>query len=156
MKGLLGAIAFCTAVILLLLLSSCRTIDAGGCGFNALPEDQRKKLLECSVVLGNDILAAFRDSDYPAFRKAMPAELAKDMTEKDFLDSIGKFRTRFGVLQDFRLLASLDTPAFVNLIWITTFMKKGANGADIRRQLLFRLLTMTINGRTQVVSFGFL
>ena len=50
----------------------------------------------------------------------------------------------------------MHQPAFVNLIWITTFMKKGANGADIRRQLLFRLLTMTVNGRTQVVSFGFL
>ena len=86
----------------------------------------------------------------------MPGEFGKEMTEKDFAASLRNFREKFGDIRDFKMLTALDTPAFGNQIWIVTFLRRGTNGAEIRRQLLFRLVTMEVDGKIEVASCGFL
>ena len=144
------------AVLLAMPLTSCRTVDSGERGFRNASEAARDRLLKESEQLGNGILKAFRTGDFAALRRNLPGELATQLTEKDFAASRRNFDEKFGELREFRLLTALDTPAFGNLIWVVTFVRSGTNGAEIRRQLLFRLVTMPVDGKTQVVSCGFL
>lgn len=144
------------ATLLAMALTSCRTVDGGERGFRDTPEAARERLLKDSERLGDGILKAFQEGDFAALLRNMPGELATQLTEKDFSASRRNCEEKFGALREFRLLTALDTPAFGNLIWVVTFARPGAKGAEIRRQLLFRLVTMPIDGKTQVVSCGFL
>ena len=105
---------------------------------------------------GDGILEALRKRDYPKLVANIPGDLAEHVSEAGFSASCGKLEDKFGKLQDSRFLTSLDTPAFDNLIWVADFSKVGANGKPVRRQLLFRVVTMQTDGKPQVVSFGFL
>jgi len=138
------------------LLASCRMVDSGERGFHDVTASERRDTLKASERLGDGILKAFREGDFTALRQNLPGELKDQMTEKDFSVSCRNYREKFGEIRDFRLLTDLATPAFCNLIWVVTFVKPGSNGADIRRQLLFRLVTIQVDGRTNVVSCGFL
>ena len=144
------------AAAMLLLLTACRTVDSGERGFRDLPSEERDRAAKASEALGDGILQAFRDGDFSAFRRSAPGEMARQMTEADFAASRRRFGEKFGEIRDFRFLTSLDTPAFGNLIWVVTFVRSGTNGKEIRRQLLFRLVTMQTDGKPQVVSCGFL
>ena len=144
------------AAALLFMSAACRTVDTGERGFRDAPSAERDLVVKDSEALGDGILQAFRDGDFSAFRRCAPGEFGRMTTEKDFAASRRSFREKFGEIRDFRLLTSLDTPAFGNLIWVVTFVRRGANDKEIRRQLLFRLVTMRVDGKTQVVSCGFL
>ena len=153
MKAMTHLIA---ATLLATTLTACRTVDTGKRGFRDSSEAARERLMKDSEQLGDGILKAFRDGDFAALKRSMPGELATQLTEKDFSTSCRNYKEKFGAIREFRLLTALDTPAFGNLIWVVTFARKGTNGAEIRRQLLFRLVTMPVDGKTQVVSCGFL
>ena len=144
------------AAALTVALTACRTVDSGERGFREVTDRERRRMLQTSRRLGDGILEAFQKKDFDSLLRNTPGDLGERMTEKDFKTSLGEFEKKFGELRDFRLLTSLDTPAFGNLIWLVTFVRSGTNGAEIRRQLLFRLVTMQTDGKTQVVSFGFL
>ena len=136
-------------------LASCRTVDSGERGFRDRPAAERDGMLKNSERLGDGILRALKSGDYPLLLSNLPGELSEKMTEKDFHTSCRNFKEKFGEINDFRLLTALDTPAFGNLIWVVTFARRGTDGAEIRRQLLFRLVTMEVDGKVQVVSMGF-
>ena len=144
------------AAMLAAVSAACRMIDSGEKGFHDAPAAERAHMLKESERLGNGILKAFQEGDFAALRRCMPGELGRQMTEKDFAAASRNFREKFGDIRDFRILTALDTPAFGNLIWVVTFVRRGTNGAEIRRQLLFRLVTMEIDGKTEVASCGFL
>ena len=144
------------AAFVAIVLTSCRVVDGGERGFHDAPAGERELLFKDSERLGDGILKAFRDKNFADLKRNLPGELGTQLTEKDFAASCRNCNEKFGKLKEFRLLTSLDTPAFGNLIWVVTFVRPGADGAKIRRQLLFRLVTMRVDGRTQVVSCGFL
>ena len=144
------------AAVLTVTLTACRIVDGGERGFHDVPDGARRRMLQESARLGDGILTAFRKGDFGSLLRNVPGELGEQMTEKDFQTSCRNFREKFGELREFRLLTALETPAFGNLIWAVTFVKSGSGGAEIRRQLLFRLVTIEVDGKTQVVSFGFM
>ena len=147
----------CVAAVMLVVISaSCRVIDSGEKGFRDAPATERICMLNESERLGNGILKAFQKGDFAALQRNMPGEMGRQITEKDFASSRRKFREKFGDIRDFKMLTVLDTPAFGNLIWMVSFVRRGTNGAEIRRQLLFRLVTMEVDGKTEVASCGFL
>ena len=78
------------------------------------------------------------------------------MSEKDFKTSCRNFEEKFGELADFQFLTALDTPGFDNLLWRVTFVRRDAEKRELRRQLLFRLVTMPVDGKLQVASYGFM
>ena len=148
-------ICLCAAV-LAAILTACRTVDSGERGFRDVSGDEHSRMLEASEKLGDGILQACRKGDFELLLRSVPGELGTQMTKKDFDTSCRNFKEKFGEITEFRLLTALDTPAFGNLIWVVTFARRGTNGNVIRRQLLFRLVTMEVDGRTEVVSLGFL
>ena len=139
-----------------LTLAGCRVVDSGERGFTPEAESAQMRLRQETEKLGDGILAAFQQGDFPALIKHTPGELAEQVTEKDFRTSCRNFEKKFGKLVEFRFLTALDTPAFCNLIWIATFVRPGTNGTEIRRQLLFRVVSMPDDGKPKVVSYGFM
>ncbi len=139
---------------LLLLFSGCTVIPdsparpsspaAGGEEIN--PE----------IRIGNAMLEAIRKEDFRAFRNCLRGGPAEELSRRDFETSMNQSRTQFGTLRKFRFLTSLQTPAVRNLIWKTEFQRKGSNGRRITQELLFRLVSGTLDGRPVVLSFGFL
>ena len=144
---------FFSLVIIGGLCSGCRTVTTGERGYapptEAADHEETRKL-------GDGILQALRERDYRKLHENIPGDLAENVSEPDFLLSCRKLDDKFGKLQDFRFLTALETPAFDNLIWSSDFLKTGTNGKPIRRQLLFRVVTMRLDGKTKVVSFGFI
>ena len=143
-------------LFIVLSLTACRVMPQEGDGFRPPPEAETERLRIDSERLGAGILRAFQQADFAALRRNTPGELSERITESDFLTSCRNFGAKFGKLTEFRFLTALDTPAFCNLIWVATFVRKGKNGGDIRRQLLFRVVTMTVDDKIRVVSYGFL
>ena len=134
------------------IYSGCRVADGAG-GYTPPAEAPD---LAATRKFGDGILDALRARDYRKLVENIPGDLAGNVSEPGFLASCGRLEDKFGKLQDHRLLTSLETPAFDNLIWVADFSKTGANGKPVRRQLLFRVVTMRTDGETKVVSFGFL
>ena len=132
--------------------AGCRVTS--GAGGNTPPAGGSD--LAAAQKFGDEILEALRKRDYSKLVANIPGDLAEHVTEAGFLASCGKLEDKFGKVQDSRFLTSLETPAFDNLIWVADFSKPGANGKPVRRQLLFRVVTMRTDGKTKVVSFGFL
>ena len=141
-----------TAFLIAAFCAGCR-ITSGAGGYTPPVEVSDHA---ATKKFGDGILDAFRDRDYRKLVENIPGDLAGNMSEQDFIASCGKFENKFGTLRKYRLVTALETPAFDNLIWVADFSKNGANGKPIRRQLLFRVVSMQIDGKTEVVSFGFL
>ena len=144
------------AVVLPFLVTGCRGVDGGERGFTPAAASEQIRLQHDTEKFGEGILTAFQHGDFPAFIKNTPGELAELVTEKDFRTSCRNFNEKYGKLQDFRFLTALDTPAFCNLIWVVTFVRAGTNGTEIRRQLLFRVVSMPDGDKTKVISYGFM
>ena len=135
------------------LCSGCRTVATGERGYT--PPTEATDHAETRK-LGDGILNALRERDYRELHENIPGDLGDNVSEPDFLVSCRNLDDKFGKLKDFRFLTALETPAFDNLIWTADFVKPGTNGKPIRRQLLFRVVTMRLDGKTKVVSFGFI
>ena len=138
------------------LVAGCRVVDSGERGFHPPETESGEERFAESRKLGEGILTAFRTRDFKMLRENMPGGMGDQMSEKDFLTSCRNFNEKFGELKEFRFLTALDTPAFDNLIWIVTFVRRGSGNTELSRQLLFRLVTMPVDGKTQVASCGFL
>lgn len=141
---------------LVLLLAACRVIPRENDGFRPPQAAEAERLRLGSEQLGDGILRAFQQKNFAALCRNTPGELSGRVAKADFLTSCRNFEAKFGRLAEFRFLTALDTPAFCNLIWVATFVRKGKNGDDIRRQLLFRVVTMSVDDKIQVASYGFL
>ena len=152
MKKPIKRIPLLAAVLAAVLCAGCRVTSGAG-GYTPPAGDSDPA---AARKFGDGILEALRERDYPKLVANIPGDLAEHVTEAGFLASCGKLENKFGKLQTARFLTSLETPAFENLIWVADFSKSGANGKPVRRQLLFRVVTMQTDGKTKVVSFGFI
>ena len=128
--------------------AGCRV--TGGTGIHTPPAGGSD--LAAAQKFGDEILEALRKRDYPKLVANIPGDLAEHVTEAGFLASCGKLEDKFGKVQGSRFLTSLDTPAFDNLIWVADFSKPGTNGKPVRRQLLFRVVTMQTDGKKWIVK----
>ena len=108
------------------------------------------------IRIGERLLAAIQTDDFKAFRACLAGGPAANLTDRDFRTSRESILSQFGVIKEFRYLTELQTPSVRNLLWVAAFERKGGNGQNIRQELLFRLVLGTLDGRTIVLSFGFL
>ena len=139
-------------ILLAGLLAGCTTVSTGERGFTPPPDSGQAE----TEKLGTGILAAFRDRDFAELVENLPANFAGNLKEKDFLSSLERLEKQYGKIGGAEYLTSLDTPAFCNLIWKVDFTARGTKGNEIRRQLLFRVVSIRHNDRSEIVSFGFL
>ncbi len=124
-----------------------------------LSDTEREALLERQVELGDNILSAIRDEDYQDFMNILgKGPFAKEMTLNDFNTSSDNFKKQFGAITDFEFLTTLATPEISNLVWKITCERPSATpgGADIKQEVLFRLVIMEVEGQSEVLGMGFL
>jgi len=112
--------------------------------------------LERSLELGGEILASFRDGDWTRMRKSIPGPMQSKMTEADFKTSCSACRDALGEIGGYEYAFELDTPAVRNLIWRVGFEREDSEGAPVAQDMLFRLVTGTVDGEVKVLSCGFL
>ena len=147
-------IAFALLIGALALMSGCRSI--GGNGTHSEQEAMEEENA-VEIAMGNKILKAIRDNNYPHFIAPMTDEMKTNITQKDFNTSREGIEKNFGKIVNSHFLTSLKTPAVKNLIWTVTFERKSSDKkTTITQQLLFRLVTGTIDGKVYVTSLGFL
>ena len=140
------------AILLSGLFAGCMTVSTGERGFTPPPDAGQVE----TEKLGDGILAALRERDFAKLVENLPANFADKLKEKDFLSSLGRLEKRYGKIGGAEYLTSLDTPALCNLIWKVDFTARGAKGNEIRRQLLFRVVSIRNDDRSEIVDFGFL
>lgn len=139
-------------LILPLVCCSCRVIPPDP---PRDPEEESRRI-SAGTALGNEMLGAIRGNSFQLFSKCLKNGPAAQMTLQDFRTSRENMRELFGTLKTFEFLTALRTPAVENLIWKVTFIKTGKDGREITSQVLFRLVTGTDEGKSVVLSFGFL
>ena len=135
-----------------LVFASCATSSghahAGG--------DSDDAELERSLELGDEILASFRAGDYPRMLKSLPGPMQTKLTEADFKSTCSDCQDTLGEISDYEYAFELDTPAVRNLIWRVGFEREDSEGEPVAQDMLFRLVTGTVDGEVKVLSCGFL
>ena len=137
--------------VFVLLCASC----ASSGGHAPVATDSADSELERSLELGGEILASFRDGDYPRLLRNIPGPMKSVMTEADFRTSRGNMES-LGDIRGYEYAFELDTPAVRNLIWRVGFEREDSEGEPVAQDMLFRLVTGTVDGEVKVLSCGFL
>ena len=112
--------------------------------------------LDRSLELGGEILASFRAGDYPRMLKSLPGPMQSKLTEADFKTTYTDCHDTLGEISDYEYAFELDTPAVRNLIWRVGFERTDSEGESVSQDMLFRLVTGTVDGEVKVLSCGFL
>ncbi len=118
------------------------------------PEVQAENLAN-GIKCGQNILTAIQNNDYAAMKQNLTESLQQNMTPAQFAAANQQMTEEFGKIVSFNYLADLETPEVNNMVWVVTFERQNDVKQTIRRQLLFRLVTANMNGKTEVFSFGF-
>ena len=145
-QSVFAALAAC------LVFASCAT-SSGHAHAGGDPEDAE---LERSLELGDEILASFRAGDYPRMLKSLPGPMQSKLTEADFKATCSDCRDTLGGIREYEYAFELDTPAVRNLIWRVGFEREDSEGEPVAQDMLFRLVTGTVDGEVKVLSCGFL
>ncbi len=140
------AAAFC------LFASGCAGISGGEGRANSVSSASPDA---AEIAAGDNLLQGIKCSDYKLFLRNAPEGTVHLMDEKKFKDACGSLAGQFGKMEEYSFLTSLETPLVKNLLWKVTFVRKTPDKGVIRQQILFRLITGTLDGRTEVISFGF-
>ena len=141
-----------TALAACLVFASCATSS----GRHHVEGDTQDAELERSLELGDEILASFRARDYPRMLKSIPGPMQTKLTEADFKSTCSDGHDTLGEISDYEYAFELDTPAVRNLIWRVGFEREDSEGEPVAQDMLFRLVTGTVDGEVKVLSCGFL
>ena len=140
------------ALICGLVFASCATSS----GHVHAEGDSQDAELERSLELGDEILASFRAGDYPRMLKSLPGPMQTKLTEADFKSTCSDCQDTLGEIREYEYAFELDTPAVRNLIWRVGFEREDSEGEPVAQDMLFRLVTGTVDGEVKVLSCGFL
>ena len=135
-----------------LVFASCATSS----GHGHVEGDSEDAELERSLELGDEILASFRAGDYPRMLKSIPGPMQTKLTEADFQSTCSDCQDTLGEIREYEYAFELDTPAVRNLIWRVGFEREDSEGEPVAQDMLFRLVTGTVDGEVKVLSCGFL
>jgi len=144
--------ALFAAVVAGLVFASCATSS----GHGHAGGDSEDSELERSLELGDEILASFRAGDYPRMLKSLPGPMQTKLTEDDFKSTCSDCQDTLGEIREYEYAFELDTPVVRNLIWRVGFEREDSEGKPVAQDMLFRLVTSTVDGEVKVLSCGFL
>ncbi len=106
---------------------------------------------KCSALLN-----AFIANDDKAFEAQLPVELQKTFTAAEFKASRLALADSLGTPKSAVYLDRLKNPVFVILVYKVDFEKITAENQKIEQQALFRAVYAKVDGRLQLISFGFI
>ncbi|MEA4862782.1 MAG: hypothetical protein AB7F40_10970 [Victivallaceae bacterium] len=134
----------------LAVVSGCRVVPSG-----PEPKPVPEAVNASAVKLGGELLSAIRCRDFAAFCKIAPEQMKPELDKAKFDASADQFKAEYGELEDFEFLTMLDTPGVANAVWKVGFRRNDADGHAVRRELLFRVVVAELDGKTEILSFGF-
>lgn len=140
---------FAVLALFMLILCGCRSTST-----ESAPAAEVDSEYSAEIKLGDTVLKAIRDNDYKLFRKQIAADQVKDFSEADFNTSYKNMLKQFGEIKSVKFVTELRTPAVTNLVWMISFERKGSDGESIEQDMLFRLVTGKVDGRTRILSMG--
>ena len=130
------------------LLSGCAASKVGQTAVK--PDDSGM------VERGSSMIEAFRKSDYPLFAAQFNGNIPDGFGEKEFDSAVKQMSSSAGVVESSRFLGELAGPVFTTWLWAVNFEKEGKEGEKISQELIFKAVAGKLDGKMQIVSFGFL
>ena len=112
---------------------------------------------DCSreIRIGDAVLKAMKNNRYRELTLLLREGPLSGMSEQDFRTSERNMRERFGRIRSAEFLTELRTPLVRNLVWKVRFERENREGGTLEQDMLFRLVTGTLDGRPVVLNFGF-
>lgn len=112
---------------------------------------------DCSreLRIGNAVLKAMKNNRYRELALLLRDGPLSGMPEQDFRASERYMRERVGQIRSAVFLTELRMPLVRNLIWQVRFERKNRGGGILEQDMLFRLITGTLDGRPVILNFGF-
>lgn len=130
----------------------CAVIVTGtiaGCRSAALPEEGTELREECE--LGEKIIQAVADKDFSDYLHCS-GDGAVAVDEQNFLRSCSEMEKNFGKINRIAFLTRLESPEFINLVYVADFTRERSRGGTIRHQQLIQLLLGKVDGRYKLMG----
>lgn len=107
--------------------------------------------------LAEKLCRAFVRDDADGFRALLPENLRKEFHEEAFRTARRKLVSALGEASGWEYAATLRHPLLNVQLWKIAFCKTASDGTEkITQEALFQVMIGEIDGKPQVVSFGFL
>ena len=120
----------------------------GGCASAAVPPEREK--------IGQALVDGLCSDRAEAFTAQLPEEIRKDFGEKEFRASREKLCSKMGRPVGSRCAGRLEHPFFDIELWKIAFERKDSAGEPVRQEALFQVVSGREDGRSKIISFGFL
>ena len=141
-------------LLAVLLCVSCASPDVSESAPDA--KDAAGMLDSGSQKLGDGLLRAFKADDAEKFCSYLTPDTRKSFGEKEFAASHKAIAESLGEIKSYTFLTKLDSPLFNSYIWKVKFTRRNADGKDFSHETLFRIVTAPLDGKANLISFGFL
>ena len=105
---------------------------------------------------GGSMIEAFQKNDYQFFAAQFGGQIPDGFGEKEFDSAIKQMSTRAGAVTSSRFLGELSGPVFTTWLWAVNFEKEGKDSKKISQEMIFKVVAGKLDGKMQIVSFGFL
>jgi len=127
-----------------------------GCASVSQNEVAEKSIQSTPDVSGEKLVTAFgRDND-KTFLELLPAELQKKFDTEQFKRFHQQLAAELGKSVSYRYLGNVEHPLLQIEIWNIRFQRTDAQGKLVYLEAPFRVISGSVDGRNQIISFNFL
>ena len=105
---------------------------------------------------GAEMIEAFQKQDYPLFARQFGGNVPDNFGEKEFDSGVKQMESRVGKVTSSRFLGTLSGPVFTTWLWAVNFSKFDKDGKEVSQEMVFKVVAGKLDGKMQIVSFGFL
>ncbi len=127
-----------------------------GCASVSQNEVAEKSIQSTPDVSGEKLVTAFvRDND-KTFLELLPAELQKKFNTEHFKSFRQQLVAKLGNPVSYRYLGNVKHPLLQIEIWNVEFQRTDEQGKIVSLEAPFRVISGSVDGRNQIISFNFL
>lgn len=105
---------------------------------------------------GRKLLKAFIENDAKSFVKLLPAQMQKEFDNKKFTLTRKAVTDSMGEPVSYRYVTALEMSAVTPHIWAIRFSRISRDGKEeYTSEMLFRVITGTLDGKPYIIGFNF-
>ena len=141
------------------VVSVVLSLTAGCSSFSASHEQTSDKGVALSdIQKGSRMLKACQTGDADEFLDCLPADIREKFGTAEFTRTRNAIQETMGTITSYEYLTMLDSPLFKTHLWKVHFKREGTLEKDkvFTQDTLFRIVTGNLDGKTYIVTFGFL
>ncbi len=135
---------------------ACPQADAKACPMKAKAVADPNSFEGQAGQLAATLAGAFQKGDAKAFVAALPEDMRKDFDESKFKAAHKQMVDAMGEAVSGEYVTDLAHPLLAIQIWKIGFQKENSQGQMMTQQALFQVSIGKVDGKAQVVSFGFI